>query len=85
MPHLPVIAAGSLLDLTLADHAFSMPVGRVSFYHVEPMGFDEYLRAHGQARPTDFHWVAKSRTRFARRHARARELVGERSGRPSTA
>ena len=50
LPHLPVIAAGSLLDLTLAGHAFSMPVGRVAFYHVEPMSFDEYLRAHGQAR-----------------------------------
>ena len=50
LPRLPVVAAGSLLDLTLADHAFSMPVGRVSFLHVEPMGFDEYLRAHGQAR-----------------------------------
>lgn len=50
LPSLPVVAAGSLLDLTLADHAFSMPVGRVSFLHVEPMGFDEYLRAHGQTR-----------------------------------
>ena len=50
LPRLPVVAAGSLLDLTLAEHAFSMPVGRVSFLHVEPMGFDEYLRAHGQAR-----------------------------------
>jgi uncharacterized protein len=50
IPALPVIAAGSLLDFTLGDHDFSMPVGRVSFLHVEPMGFDEYLRAHGQAR-----------------------------------
>ena len=50
LQHLPVVAAGSLLDLTLADHSFSMPVGRVSFLHVEPMGFEEYLRAHGQAR-----------------------------------
>lgn len=50
LPRLPVVAAGSLLDFTFADHAFSMPVGRVSFLHVEPMGFDEYLRAHGQAR-----------------------------------
>jgi predicted AAA+ superfamily ATPase len=50
LPRLPVVAAGSLLDFTLANHSFSMPVGRVSFLHVEPMGFDEYLRAHGQAR-----------------------------------
>lgn len=47
---LPVVAAGSLLDFALADHTFSMPVGRVSFFQVEPMGFDEYLRAHRQAR-----------------------------------
>src|SRR3990167_4784779 len=26
MPQLPIIAAGSLLDFALADHAFSMPV-----------------------------------------------------------
>ncbi len=50
MPELPVIAAGSLLEFTLRDHDFSMPVGRVSFRHVEPIGFQEYLRAHGQDR-----------------------------------
>lgn len=50
LPELPVIAAGSLLDFTLADHSFSMPVGRISYRHVEPMGFPEYLRAHRQDR-----------------------------------
>ena len=50
LPELPVIAAGSLLDLALADHDFSMPVGRVRFLHLEPMGFAEYLRAHDEAR-----------------------------------
>ena len=50
MPSLPVVAAGSLLDLTLGDGHFSMPVGRVSFQHVEPMGFPEFLEAHGQQR-----------------------------------
>jgi hypothetical protein len=48
MPRLPVVAAGSLLEFTLADHTFSMPVGRISFLHLEPMGFSEYLDAHGQ-------------------------------------
>jgi uncharacterized protein len=48
MPELPVIAAGSLLEFTLADHDFSMPVGRVAFRHIEPMGFEEYLLAHSQ-------------------------------------
>ena len=45
MPSLPVVAAGSLLDFLLADHSFSMPVGRIAYRHVEPMGFAEYLRA----------------------------------------
>jgi len=50
LPRLPVVAAGSLLELALADHTFSMPVGRIGFLHLEPMGFDEYLRAHGETR-----------------------------------
>jgi hypothetical protein len=45
-----VVAAGSLLELNLGDGQFSMPVGRVSFQHVEPMGFPEFLEAHGQQR-----------------------------------
>ena len=50
LPELPVIAAGSLLDFALADHTFSMPVGRIGFLHLAPLGFDEYLRAHGQTK-----------------------------------
>jgi uncharacterized protein len=45
-----VAAAGSLLDFTLADASFSVPVGRIGYVHVEPMGYEEYLRAHGQER-----------------------------------
>lgn len=37
LPSLPVIAAGSLLEFELADHTYSMPVGRVGFRHIEPM------------------------------------------------
>jgi predicted AAA+ superfamily ATPase len=47
MPQLPVLAAGSLLEFTLASHDFSMPAGRVAFLQIEPMGFLEYLWAHG--------------------------------------
>jgi len=47
-PALPLIAAGSLLEFTLRDHGFSMPVGRVSFSNLEPLTFAEYLAAHGQ-------------------------------------
>jgi hypothetical protein len=42
-PELPVIAAGSLLEFVLAKHGFSMPVGRIQYYHLGPVTFDEYL------------------------------------------
>ena len=42
-PDLPLISAGSLLEFTLADHHFSMPVGRIEYYHLGPMTFREFL------------------------------------------
>ncbi|MEE9350805.1 MAG: ATP-binding protein [Thiotrichaceae bacterium] len=45
---LPVISAGSLLEFVLADHHFSMPVGRVQYLHMGPMGFSEFLDAMGE-------------------------------------
>lgn len=48
MPELPVIAAGSLLDFTLAEHEFSMPVGRISYMYLEPLSFEEFLDAIGK-------------------------------------
>lgn len=48
MPELAVVAAGSLLDFALAEFSHSMPVGRVSYAYVEPLGFPEYLEAHDQ-------------------------------------
>lgn len=47
-PKLPVIAAGSLLEFVLSEHRFSMPVGRVEYLFVEPMGFEEFLEAVGE-------------------------------------
>ncbi|MBA4368556.1 MAG: AAA+ family ATPase [Desulfobacterium sp.] len=44
-PELPVIAAGSLLEFTLSRHSFSMPVGRIEYYHLWPMSFKEFLHA----------------------------------------
>lgn len=44
-PDLAVIAAGSRLELSLADHDFSMPVGRITYLHVGPLSFTEFLRA----------------------------------------
>lgn len=44
-PALAVVAAGSLLEFALADHSFSMPVGRVEYLNIGPMTFMEYLLA----------------------------------------
>ncbi|MDP2863202.1 MAG: ATP-binding protein [Desulfobacterales bacterium] len=44
-PELPVISAGSLLEFALAGHHFSMPVGRIEYYHLGPMTFREFLSA----------------------------------------
>ncbi len=61
MPRLPVLAAGSLMEFTLADQAFSMPVGRVNYLHVGPMTFTEFLNGIGKvglARTIDqFEWL----------------------------
>ncbi|MHB1220779.1 MAG: ATP-binding protein [Gammaproteobacteria bacterium] len=45
LPELPVIAAGSLLEFVLTEHSFSMPVGRISYAHLEPLSFEEFLLA----------------------------------------
>jgi len=44
-PDLPVISAGSLLEFALAALHFSMPVGRIEYYHLSPMTFSEFLTA----------------------------------------
>jgi len=44
-PEIPIISAGSLLEFALADHHFSMPVGRIEYYHLGPMTFREFLAA----------------------------------------
>jgi predicted AAA+ superfamily ATPase len=48
MPELAVIAAGSLLDFVLDDHEFSMPVGRITYLHMEPLSFEEFLGANAK-------------------------------------
>ena len=50
MPDRPVVAAGSLMEFTLAEHAFPMPVGRVEYLHLGPMTFTEFLRGTGKER-----------------------------------
>lgn len=51
---LPVIAAGSLLEFALADHNFSMPVGRITYMHLEPLSFEEYLMAHNKEKLCEY-------------------------------
>lgn len=48
MPELPVITAGSLLEFVLAEHDFSMPVGRINYMYLEPFSFEEFLLANGR-------------------------------------
>lgn len=47
LPELAVIAAGSVLEFTLNDANYSMPVGRVEYLHVAPLTFKEFLVAKG--------------------------------------
>ena len=53
-PDVHVIAAGSLLEFTLADHEFSMPVGRIEYLHMGPMTFEEFLLAMKEEALVDF-------------------------------
>ena len=48
MPQLAVIATGSLLEFVLDQHSFSMPVGRIQYFFIEPMGFEEFLLAKNE-------------------------------------
>ena len=48
MPELHVIGAGSLLEFTLNDASFRMPVGRVRSLYLKPLSFKEYLTGMGR-------------------------------------
>jgi predicted AAA+ superfamily ATPase len=54
MPQLPVIAAGSLLEFIIEKHTFSMPVGRISYMHMEPLSFEEFLVASDRQPLVDY-------------------------------
>jgi predicted AAA+ superfamily ATPase len=47
-PELPVIAAGSLLEFVLAEPKFSVPVGRIEYFHLGPISFEDFLLANGE-------------------------------------
>jgi predicted AAA+ superfamily ATPase len=54
MRGLHVIAAGSLLDHTLNELPYSMPVGRVEFAYMYPLNFMEFLIANEQKSLADY-------------------------------
>ena len=54
MPELHVIAAGSLLDFELNSPTYSIPVGRISYMHLHPMGFTEFLLAIGKNKLAEY-------------------------------
>jgi len=54
MPALHVIGAGSLLEFTLNDKNFRMPVGRVQSLYLKPLSFIEYLSAAGYQQLRDY-------------------------------
>ncbi|MFY9343909.1 MAG: AAA family ATPase [Planctomycetota bacterium] len=54
LPELHVAAAGSLLDFALAEHTASMPVGRISYLHLGPLSFPEFVTALAGERTTQF-------------------------------
>jgi predicted AAA+ superfamily ATPase len=70
-PDLPVVAAGSLLEFTLAESGVSMPVGRIHYHFLGPLSFAEFLAAlgedlllgalHSQGDPSQFSLVAHQR------------------------
>lgn len=47
-PELPVIAAGSLLEVVLRQLKLKAPVGRVEYLYIGPFTFDEFLKARGK-------------------------------------
>ncbi len=78
MPELPVVAAGSLLDFTLAEHDFSMPVGRIMYCHVEPLSFFEFLTASSNEKLREALCTAgQTGTLSPRLHERSLELFSQ--------
>lgn len=48
-----VIAAGSLLEFALGETPHSMPVGRVEFYFIGPLTFNEFVKNIGTQQVSD--------------------------------
>jgi predicted AAA+ superfamily ATPase len=68
-PHYHVIAAGSLLGVTMRREKCSFPVGKVDFLHLWPMDFEEFLWALGQKESCDLIFEAYESFRPLSMHA----------------
>ncbi len=78
LPGIPVVTAGSLLDFALRNHEFSIPVGRVSYCHLEPVSFYEFLDTSGNdGLKSALDAAAESLELSPRLHQRALELFSE--------
>ena len=53
-PEQHVVAAGSLLEFALDHPNFSVPVGRIEYYYLGPMTFEEFLEASGHERQLSY-------------------------------
>lgn len=53
-PGLHIIAAGSLLDHTLNEVSYSMPIGRVEYAYLYPLNFMEFCTALGETGLCDY-------------------------------
>jgi len=56
LPNYAVIVTGSLLEFTLLEPNFSLPVGRIELYHMNPFSFEEFLAALEKRKALDFIW-----------------------------
>jgi uncharacterized protein len=54
LPELHVVAAGSLLDFSMQEYEFSVPVGRIEYLYLHPLSFLEYLEGTGANRLAEF-------------------------------
>ncbi|MFC1766726.1 ATP-binding protein [Planctomycetota bacterium] len=48
LPEIPIISAGSLLEMRVGTKQISFPVGRVEFMYMHPLSFIEFLEASEQ-------------------------------------
>ena len=73
-PQLAVVVAGSLLEFLLGRQDFSMPVGRISYYHLGPMSFRKVLWARGMDVLEESLQEMKPDTGSSAAHAHLRDL-----------